>query len=611
MLVQGPGKGLIGRGRILLIIVGVSLCAVSVRLWSLQVANADKYRQRGLRNRIRTVVLKPLRGCIYDRNSQLLVGSTLRFDASVSYTEMERNTDPAPYTPTPPAQRVSGSGSGVLGVLHRVLGMPEDQIKRKLDPRRAIPYLPVKVKRGITQEQFYQLKSVEADVPGLLAEVEPSRHYVEGTLAAHVIGAVGAISPEMYRTYRKWGYLRDDVVGIMGLERTFERFLHGQKGLLRVQVDNRSRLDRLVQEVKPKPGKDLYLTIDLHLQRSAETALLGRRGAIVALDPRNGDVLAMASSPVFDPNVYSLPRSDQDVQKIEEWGSDLHKPLYNRAISVAYPFGSTFKAMVGLAGLETGKISRGSAFYCPGSFSLGGSKTWRCYHNNSHGYSAIADALKESCNVFFYNLGWRLGSDAICSMAAKFHLGQKTDIPLPMEASGINPDRNWRDATGFKWYAGDTINLSIGQGPLEVTPLQAAIAYAAIANGGTYFRPRLVAKIGEGPEEVVFPVRSEPLPLKESSLLIIREGLRKVVQEPGGTAYRAFEDAASLRVAGKTGTAQYGPENENSYAWFAGYAPCDEPRIVVVVLIEEGDTGGKTAAPLAKQVLVDFFTAGG
>jgi len=601
MRAQESGEGLTGRTKTLLLVVGISLCIVAVRLWSLQIANPDVYRQKGLRNRIRTVVLKPRRGCIYDRNSRLLVGNTLRYDASVSYTEMERNRD---------------SHAQLFGVLQQVLGMSETELRKRLDPRKAIPYLPVKIKRDITEQQFYQLKSVEGDIPGLLAEVEASRDYVEGNLAAHVLGAVGAISQNMYERWKRWGYRRDDVVGIMGreggLESTFERVLQGKKGKLEVQVDSRNRLDRVIKEVKPKPGKNLYLSIDLHLQKSAEKVLLGKKGAIVALDPRNGDVLAMASSPAFDPNAYSLPRSSEDVNKIRSWGSDADKPLWNRAISVAYPFGSTFKVVVGLAGLETGRISKETTFYCPGAFYLPGvRRPWQCYHNNSHGSVAIAEGLQVSCNVFFYNLGWRLGVDAICSMGERVRFGQKTQIPLPMEKRGINPDRKWRESAGRKWYTGDTINLSIGQGTFEVTPLQAACAYAAIANGGTYFYPRLVVKITGGARGGVFPVRFESLGIKKSSMLPIREGLRRVAQEQRGTAYQVFRDVSFLKVAGKTGTAQYGQENEKAYAWFVGYAPSDDPRIVVVVLIEEGETGGRTAAPLAKQVLMDYFTMGG
>ncbi len=603
MVVQAPGKGHTRKINTLLVVVGVSLCLVAVRLWSLQIVNSDKFQQKGLRNRIRTVVLKPRRGNIYDCNSLLLVGNTLRYDASVDCTEMEQNKN----------------GRTVLfGVFQRVLGLSEEQIEKRLDPRMAVPYLPVRVQRGITEEQFYMLKSVEADIPGLLAEVEASRDYLEGPLAAHVLGAVGAISPEMYRRYEKWGYRPDDVVGIMGLERTYERVLQGEKGILRVQVDSRSRLDRVIKEIKPKPGSNLYLTIDLHLQKSAEAALNGEIGAIVALDPRNGDVLAMASSPTFDPNVYSLPRSKEDVEIIEELGRDPDKPLYNRAISVAYPLGSAFKVIVALAGLETGSISTSSTFHCPGAFYLTGvSRPWRCFHNYHHGWVDLDEALKKSCNVFFYNLGRRLGAEAMCSMASVFHLGTATGIGLPMEEAGINPDEKWRKssdprAAPFRtWYTGNTINLSIGQGPLQATPLQVACAYAAIANGGTYYYPRLVSKISGEQQDTAFSVRSESLGIKESSLRAVKEGLRKVAQEPRGTAYSVFQDVSFLKVAGKTGTAEYGPDKEKAYAWFAGYAPCDDPRIVVVVLIEEGETGGKTAAPLAKQVLMTFFAPRG
>jgi penicillin-binding protein 2 len=603
MVGQDSAKGLTGRPRVILVLVGLSLCLIAVRLWSLQVANADKYQQKGLRNRIRNVVVAPRRGCIYDRNSSLLVGNTLRYDASVSYSDMEK----------------SKKGRATLvGVLQRVLAISESQFNRKLDPRRAVTYLPIKIQPGITEQQFYQLKSVEPDVPGLLAEIEASRHYVEGSLAAHLFGAVGAISSETLAMYRKWGYAQDDIVGITGLERIFERELHGVKGLLKVQVDHRNRLDKVIQETKPTPGKSLYLTIDRRLQRAAEDVLVGKKGAIVALDPQNGDVLVLASSPTFDPNVYSLPRSDEDAETIRAWGNDPEKPLHNRAVSGAYLLGSAFKPIVGLAALEAKAISRNTQFYCPGAFSLPGSgRSWGCYHNNSHGDVALEEALKRSCNVYFYNLGRLLGGDAICSMSRKFHLGVKTGICLPLESGGIVPDKDWRQSSDARaepyrqWFAGNTINLSIGQGPLEATPLQTACAYAAIANGGTYFYPRLVFKITRSPQDTLFPVRSEPLGIGESSLRAIKEGLRRAAQEPGGTAYRVFEDASFLKVAGKTGTAQYGPENQYSYAWFAAYAPCDDPRIVVVVLVEEGKTGGETAAPLARQVLMEFFAMGG
>jgi penicillin-binding protein 2 len=603
MVVQRPGEGFTGRMRTLVVVVGILLCLVGVRLWSLQVANSHKYEEKGLRNRIRTVVLKPLRGNIYDRNSLLLVGNTLRYDASVSYAEIEK--DP----------KVQGA---LINVLGRVLGLSEGEVRQRFDPRRAIPYLPLKVKRGITEEQFYRLKSVEGDIPGLLPEVEASREYVEGSLLAHVLGAVGAISPEGYQTYKKWGYSPDDIVGIMGLEKAFERVLQGKKGILKVQVDYRSRLDRVIKEVKPTPGMSLYLTIDIQLQRSAEEALVGKKGAVVALDPRTGDVLAMASSPSFDPNAYSLPRGDKEVEEIQAWGEDPSKPLYNRAISMAYPLGSAFKVMVGLAGLEERKISRATTFHCPGAFYLPGVlRPWRCYHNHIHGSVTIDEALKRSCNVFFYNLGRLVGAESMCSMSAKFHLGKNTGIVLPMEEKGINPDKEWRGSSDPRarpfrvWYAGNTINLSIGQGPLEATPLQTACAYAAIANGGTYYTPRLVARIVGGGKETAYPIRSESVGIRESSLRVIKEGLRKVAQESGGTAYSVFKDVSFLKVAGKTGTAQYGPDNEKAYAWFVGYAPCDSPRIVVVVLVEEGSTGGGTSAPLAKQVMMDFFTMGG
>ena len=348
----------------------------------------------------------------------------------------------------------------------------------------------------------------------------------------------------------------------------------------------------------------------------SEKVLKDKKGAVVIIDPRNGDILAMASSPTFDPNIFVVPRTEEEVEQIKELYRDKNLPLRNRVINNQYPLGSAFKVVVALAALELNdsrRITKETIYTCNGSFRLGRSgQLWRCYRSYSHGRMNVISAIKKSCNVFFYNVGRRIGRDSIVAMASKFRLGERTGIPLTGEQKGVNPTKEWQRSDDWRareyriWYPGYTINLAIGQYPFEVTPLQVACLYAAIANGGTLYKPRLISKIVQENNVIEPPVQNRKVDVNEENLNIVQKALVEVTR-PGGTAASAFAGLEHLKVAGKTSTAQYGKHYEKSYAWFIGYAPYDNPEILAVVLVEEGATGGKTAAPLARDILKHYF----
>ncbi len=597
MLEPRPRKGITGRPRVVLIVFAVLICLIFFRLWSLQIVQVEKFRRLSIRNSIRTIVLKPRRGNIYDRHGRLLAGNRIRYDASVFFSRIFRSRD----------------RKNVIQILHRVINLPVEEIESRIAPDRIIPFIPSKVSRDISAEQFYKLKMLEPEHPGLMCEIEPVRTYKHGSLLAHTLGYVGAIPFERWEKYRDnktANYRKDDIVGLAGIERRFEEYLRGIKGSEKIIVDNRGRISEIIDEIKPQSGSDIVLSIDLDLQKKCEQVLRDKKGCVVAVDPNNGDVLAMASSPAFDPNLFTSTRTPEVVEKIKQLYAAGDNPLYNRAISFSYPMGSAFKVIVALAALELEdtavRIGPETTFNCPGSFLPAGFKRrpWRCFRGRSHGALNLTQGIQKSCNVYFYNLGYRIGRDPICRMADKFGLGKKTGILLQGEISGINPSaENYPD----RWYGGLTIQLSIGQFPLEVTPLQVAMAYAAIANGGTLYQPRLILEINSPVKKIANEPSGYKLDVGQESLNAVKEGL-KLVTLPGGTAGTVFKGLEYLKAAGKTSTAEYGKARQFNHAWFICYAPHDEPRIVLVVLVEQGETGGKTAAPLARDILVDYFS---
>jgi penicillin-binding protein 2 len=485
----------------------------------------------------------------------------------------------------------------LLNHLSRITGLSPAAIRQKYAASRPNWFVAI---ADISFEASQANDAVLSSLPGVERREKYARSYGEGTLAAHLLGFVGYVPKEELSSWRIKGYRGDELVGRSGLEKWGEPYLAGQRGARLIAFAGDGRQLALLGERPPLPSKSLYLTIDRELQRAVETILGSQRGAIVVLDPDNGELLAVASYPTFDPNHFAtgIPAT--------EWNAlnqDPDHPLVNRATQGGYPPGSAFKIVTMAAALEKGGFSPQSTFNCTGTWDgLGPNFPKTCWLTTGHGQIDLVTGLTASCDVVFYELGKRLNEQDINllpSFARTFGFGTPTGLEGVQETGGLVPDDAWkRDALGEQWYPGDAVNLAIGQGYLTVTPLQVANMLAAIGNGGTLYRPRLLLRIGE--ENVTEPQIIGQLALSPENLAAIRQGLEGVTSAPRGTALAAFAGAA-FSSAGKTGTAESG--QEEPHAWFAGYAPTDKPRVAVAVIVENSGEGSKVAAPLFRQVV--------
>ncbi|MDD5223391.1 MAG: penicillin-binding protein 2, partial [bacterium] len=464
------------------------------------------------------------------------------------------------------------------------------------------PDLPFPVLGRIESEKFW--------LPGILIEASPTRWYVEHDRAAHLLGYLGEVSPNELKTLAERGYRRGDVIGRGGLESAYESFLRGKAGALRLEIDASGREVKKIDEVDPEPGLTLELTLDLELQKTAEKLFDGHPnpGTVVALDPRNGEILVLLSRPAYDPNFFSTGVRPDYWKEIINHPDD---PLENRAIRGQYPPGSTFKLITALAALEEKVISPGESLFCGGSLPLG-RRTYKCWRKEGHGRVDIHKAIVQSCDVFFYRMGMRLGVDRIAKYAQVLGLGKKTGIEIPGEKSGLIPTEEWKLKTvGEPWVKGEDLSTAIGQGYVLLTPLQLVSAYAQLAQGGKSFQPHLVRRIKHPDGQVVMeflPQVRNNYSFPADTREILRAGFIGVVNEPGGTGGAAR--LPGITVAGKTGTAQVltrpdnvqefkVPEKLRDHAWFVAYAPAENPEIAVVVLVEHGGHGASVAAPIA------------
>ena len=592
--------------------VGVALAVVFIcfavlvfRLWYLQILQGDYFRERSENNRLREVYIQPPRGIILDRNGRVLVKNRPSFNI-----EFIREDSPAP--------------DQSLTVLARVLGYPpQDFISKLSEPQKKRRRFESKqLLKDVSRDILARVESRRYALPGVTVSVVPAREYLYGSFAAHVLGYIGEITAEQLDSSQFSGYRRGDMVGQFGLESAQEFFLQGQRGVQGIFVDAAGNRVGEAYYSPALPGHNVTITLDFDVQTAADKALLGRKGAVVALDPSNGDVLAMSSSPAFDPNLFAAGISG------ERWRALAHgrdKPLTNRAVQGLYHPGSVFKFVMATAALAEGVVGKGERFFCNGSFRVGNSRPFACHKH--HGAVNIRDALRMSCNVFFYNVGQRLGIDRIHDYGTRFGLGVPAGLQLGPEPKGLVPSTAWKrelfkDRGDPKWYPGETPSVSIGQGAVDLTPLQMARALSALVNGGVLYRPHLVKKIkaqqGLFEDESFASVEQGRLSVENWVLDAVRDGLKAVVNEPGGTGSRAkLPEDLGVIVAGKTGTAQkramHGTKTlakEYSLGWFAGYAPADNPEIVVVAMIEGEGGGGVAAAPVVSQVMEAYFRRG-
>lgn len=578
---------------IALAVAGIVLLAL--RLWTLQVIRGEQMAALSENNRIRLRRVPATRGRVVDRNGKVLIDSQASFDA-VLVPEDARDLS---STVEMLAQFLHQSAGDTQTILDRAAGRP--------------PFEEVLVKRNLDFDEVAALETHQLDLPGVSLRITPSRSYPHGPLLAHVLGYVGeATQGELDRDRH---YRPGDVVGKAGLEQAWERYLRGVHGGQQVEVDALGRELRVLDEEEAIPGDTLVLSIDLDLQQVAESALGEEAGAIVALDPRSGDVLAMVSRPAFDPNEFT---GGIKPDRWRELTAHPRHPLNARATQGQYPPGSTFKIIMAAAALEEGVINPFTRLHCSGHLPFG-NHDFRCWKKGGHGSMSVHSALVNSCDVFFYQVGQRLGIDAIARYARAFGLGAPSGIEIGTERSGLVPDSEWKKRV-FKqpWYAGETLSVAIGQGYVTVTPMQMAEAAATIATG-TRYKPRLVQRVEALDGTLIQAVEPElvaTLPVRDTVLKQVREALVEVVAH--GTGKKASIEG--IAVAGKTGTSQVVtlgkervpaaklPWNQRDHAWFVAYAPADEPTIAVATLIEHAPGGGgAVAAPVTKQVLQEFF----
>ncbi len=566
----------------------VVILVLFLRLWYLSVASFYHYDSIARRNHIRTLSVLAPRGPIEDRKGRILVENTYGFDL-VMFRGKESETD-----------RTVQFLSQALQVA------PEELDARILEASHYNLYQPMVISPGLTLEQTSFLMARLSDYPVLDIIERPRRSYPHRTLAAHVLGYVGEISSDELKSERYQNHRPGDVIGKSGSERFYNGDLAGRNGLRRIRVDSQGRAFEELSPIATRAGHDLRLTIELELQKAAEEALSSYTGAIVAIDPRSGEILAMASRPTFDPNDFATRISPSKWKKL---ATNPGRPFQNRAIQNGYPPGSIFKIMMALASLESEVTKSGDRVFCSGSQRLFG-HDFRCGTGGGHGWVDLEAAIQFSCNVYFYLLGRSLGIDRIHEFALKFGLGQGTGIDLPGEVRGLVPSRKWkRETSGASWYPGETISVSIGQGPILTTPLQLAVAVAAVATERMvqpHIRLPPPGKTRHG----------KPAMFGAEALATIRSGMWRAVNQNGTARSARIE---GFEVVGKTGTAQTigraarerlgsnGVDRFRSTGWFVGYAPRNDPQIVVAVLLEQAGSGGVVAAPAARKVFQVFY----
>ncbi|MFQ5952253.1 MAG: penicillin-binding protein 2 [Candidatus Omnitrophota bacterium] len=561
------------RTRIFSLILIICVVFLISGLAYVQIIRHQTYKVMSEDNRLKVVPLKAPRGSILDRNGEVLVKDILCFNVAVIYSRIkdkEKLTD----------------------ALSSLLDADKGEIRKKIEKGRLQPYTLTQIAGDIGIEKAIHLEEIEMDYPGLLLDVSTKRKYSNGDAASNILGYLGLINRAEFERLKHYGYRFNDLVGRDGVEKYYDNYLRGKHGGKQVEVDHRGRETTTLGYKEPLPGRDVRLTIDLELQEYCDSLLEDKRGAILAIDPANGAVLAMASSPNYDPEVFVNRKDPEGLKNILE---DRDYPLLNRAISGVYPPGSVFKAIIATGALETGKATPGTEFNCPGTFNMG-RRTFRCWRKGGHGRQSLEEAIKNSCNVYFYQLGLLLGVDNIASFAEEFGLGEQAGVDLPGEAGGLLPTRKWKKKRfNEKWFKGETVNYAIGQGYVLCTPLQIARMMSVFANKGFLVKPYVVKKVGEVDTERSARIKLEISP---GSIETVRQGLWKVVNAPRGTGMKARSN--DFEIAGKTGTAQ--TTRGKSHGWFAGFAPFDDPKLTVVVFDEYGGKGGYFAAGTAGKV---------
>ena len=585
---------------------GMAVCIIAVfalliiKLFYLQLIKGDEYRHLSDNNCIRLQSLDSPRGLILDRNGKLLVDNRPSFDLFITI----KDADPLGHT---------------IEKLSKYLQIPADQLEQKINSSRSVSsYKPVLLKQDIGRDALAVIEAHKYDIPGIFVSIKPLRHYIYKEFAAHLIGYLGEISTDELKNKKYSGYRAGDFIGKFGIEKTCERLLNGIRGGQQVEVNAKGQVIRVLKTVNPKPGYNIYLTIDLELQKKAEELIKDKAGAVVAMDPETGQILALASAPSFDQNDFV---SGMSHKKWDSLVSNPFRPMENKVIQGKYPPASTYKIVTAMAGLEEGIIDENTVISCPGYYRYG-DRTFRCWKRGGHGSVNIYKALSESCDVFFYQVGQKLGIERLAWYAKACGLGSLTGIDLLHEEKGLVPTTAWkRRRKGVGWQSGETLSVAIGQGYNLATPLQMLVLISAVANGGVRYKPLVLKKVKTAENESIYKFKKEiigRLPVSNKSLKIIKKGLWKVVNDKRGTAKIVHVDG--IDICGKTGTAQVvslkkgkeisegdGRIDLRPHAWFVAYAPSDNPKIAISVIVEHGEHGSSTAGPIARELIKAYL----
>lgn len=589
--------------RIFAILVVVSFLCLWMRIWYLQILKWQYLTGLSENNRVRMVTLPASRGMIKDRNGETLVSIRPAFNLYLT-PEDARNLDSS------------------LDKLAQRISLDREKLKKKIAQTKS--FKEVLIKGDIPREEVAFVEENNMSLPGIRIRAEPLRNYVFNNLASHTLGYLGEISKASLERLKDPAYRQGDFVGKNGLENIYESLLRGKKGYKEVEVDVSGRELKTLRKLSPESGNNLILTLDVKIQEEleklmTETAEQNMNGSVVVMKVQTGEIIAITSKPSFDPNKFAAGISTRNWRDLvtDEW-----HPLQNRSIHGQYPPGSTYKIVTAIAGLGEGVIKPDTSIFCPGHFKLGRGR-YRCWKKSGHGFMNLHDALVQSCDVYFYTIGHRLGIDTIAKYAKRFGLGRSTRLGLSREKKGLVPTTQWKLLNKKEpWLLGETISASIGQGFNLVTPIQQVIMMAAVANRGILLKPYLVKRI-EGPEgqlrQEFFPEIIGQIGVDPDHLEQVRMALRDVVNGARGTGKKSR--LKNIIVSGKTGTAQVVrmksdeelekgeaiPVKYRDHAWFVAFAPYEKPVLAVAIIVEHGGHGGATAGPIAGKIFKKYF----
>lgn len=587
-----------------LVLIGVLMA----RMYYLQIYQYSTYETISDRNRIQTEPIGPTRGLILDRNGTILADNSPTFAVSV-------------------IKELTPSLNDTIAHVRSLIPLSdgdEQRFRKRLQQRRR-PLTPVALRLNLTEEEIAILSVRAHELPGVIVEANLVRHYPQPELFSHTIGYVGRINEKELKEVDANDYGATEYIGKTGIEKYYEGLLHGTVGYQKVETDARGRITRVLEKIDPVAGQNLHLYLDLPTQEAAAQAMAGKRGAVVAIEPDTGGVVAFLSIPGFNSNLFVTGIDHKNYADLQ---SDRWRPLFNRALQGQYPPGSTVKPVVGLAGLDAGFIDWKYSIWDPGWYKINGDgRFYRDWKKWGHGFVTLDTAITQSCDTYFYELSHRMGVDRLHEFLTRFSFGRRTEIDMTGEATGIMPSTEWKHrARKERWYPGESLSVGIGQGYMLTTPLQLATATAIVANHGKIIQPRMVEEIS-GKE-----VETHPLEVPVPEQIQLRDpsdwgkmvaAMRNVVLSERGTAWNTVgRRLTQYDMAGKTGTAQVvnikqGETYQESrlkewhrdHAWFMGFAPTQHPRLAVAVLVENGGHGGATAAPVAKAVIDAYFAS--